>query len=377
MGESDLNRGLEGITVAETSLSHINGKTGELIIGGFPIEEFATNATYEESVFLLLNNRLPTADELDKFSSDLAKRRSISDEVQRVLRRAAEEKKPAMDALRMGAAAANLGTDDGDSLMDAQRIVAVFPTIITTYWRYRQGNDPIEPNEEFRHAVNYLYMLTGEEPNNPAVRGLETYLNAVIDHGLNASTFSARTVVSTESDIISAVTAAVGTLKGPLHGGAPGPVLDMLRDVHESGNAEEYVREKLDAGERLMGFGHRVYEVRDPRAAVLSKAAERFYENTNDDDFFETVQRFEDVAVDALADYRPNQRLETNVEFYTAALLQGVGIPQELFTVTFGMSRVGGWVAHCLEQLEENRLIRPRSHYIGETDRTWLPIEKR
>jgi citrate synthase len=385
--DQQVHHGLEGIAVAETRLSDIDGEAGQLTIGGFPLDELAGNATYEESVFLLWNDRLPTAEELADFRDDLAARRDIGSEVREVLRRAAEEDKPAMDALRMGAAAANLGSrdeggeddevDDGDPEEDARRVVAAFPTIVATYWRYRQGEKPVAPREDLGHAANYLYMLNGEEPTDAAVRGLETYLNTVVDHGLNASTFTARVVVSTESDVVSAATAAVGTLKGPLHGGAPGPVLDMLTEVHEHGDPETYVHETLDAGERLMGFGHRVYRVRDPRAAVLSSAAERFYEASGDTDFFETVTAFEDVAVDVLAEHKPDRRLETNVEFYTAALLHGVGVPRDLFTATFGVSRVGGWTAHCLEQLEDNRLVRPRSRYVGDAERTWTPVEQR
>jgi citrate synthase len=371
-----VNRGLEGITVAETRLSDIDGESGALTIGGFPVPELATNATYEESVFLLFEDRLPTAAELAGFRADLASRREIPEEVRTVLRRAAAEDRPAMDALRMGLAASTLGTAESASEETARRVVAVVPTIVATYWRYRRGNEPVPPREDLGHAANYLYMLTGTEPDEAAVRGLETYLNTVVDHGVNASTFTARTVVSTQSDLISAATAAVGSLKGPLHGGAPGPVLDMLRTVHERGDPDAYVREKLDAGERLMGFGHRVYRVRDPRAAVLSSAADRLYQG-RDDDFFETVRAFETVAVDALAARGGDRRLDTNVEFYTAALLEGVGIPMELFTTTFAVSRVAGWMAHCLEQRADNRLIRPISRYVGETDRTWTPVDER
>jgi len=377
MAQSEINPGLEGITVSETRLSDIDGEAGELVIGGFPLDELAANASYEESLFLLLNDRLPTPDELSEFRADLASRRAIGEEVRAVLRRAAEEGKPAMDALRMGAAAATLGAEDGYPQTDARRVVAVFPTVVATYWRYRQGAEPVAPDPDLNHAANYLYMLTGGAPSDAAVRGLETYLNTVIDHGLNASTFTARVVVSSESDVVSAATAAVGTLKGPLHGGAPGPVLDMLETVYETGDAGGYVREKLAAGERLMGFGHRVYRVRDPRAAVLSAAAERFYERDGDEAFFETVRAFEDVAVDALAEFKPDRRLETNVEFYTAALLHGVGVPRELFAATFGVSRVGGWMAHALEQLANNRLVRPRSRYVGERGRTWTPLDGR
>ena len=377
MGDDILNRGLEGIRVAETRLSDIDGEAGELTIGGYSVDELARNATYEESVFLLFHDRLPSPDELDEFRADLAGQRTIGDEVRAVLRRAADEDKPAMDALRMGAAAANLGAGAEDPEADARRVIAVFPTIVATYWRYREGEEPVEPREDLRHAANYLYVLTGEERDEPAVRGLETYLNTVVDHGLNASTFTARTVVSTESDVVSAATAAVGALKGPLHGGAPGPVLDMLRTVHERGDPEAFVREKLDAGERLMGFGHRVYRVRDPRAAVLSAAASEFYEDAGDTEFFESVKAFEDVAVDLLAEHKPDRRLDTNVEFYTAALLDGVGIPKELFTACFAVSRVGGWTAHALEQLGDNRLIRPLSTYVGDHDRSWTPVVER
>lgn len=377
MTTDDLNRGLEGITVAETRLSHIDGEKGELTVGGFPIDELASNAAYEESIFLLLNDRLPTTDELESLRNNLATNREIGDEVRAVLQRAAIENKHPMDALRMGAAAANLGTDDKTEGTGVQRMIAVFPTIVAAYWRYLQGNDPVPPRENLRHAANYLYMLTGTEPTDAAVRGLETYLNTAIDHGLNASTFAARVVTSTESDVVSAGTAAVGALKGPLHGGAPGPVLDMLEEVHESGDAEAYVRQKLEAGERLMGFGHRVYRVRDPRAAVLSAAAERFYEEGGDAAFFSTVREFEQIAVDLLAEHNPDRRLDTNVEFYTAALLNGVGVPKELFTPTFAVSRVGGWMAHCLEQRDDNRIIRPRGRYVGATDRTWTPLHDR
>jgi len=377
MSDAELDPGLEGTVVAETRLSRVDGERGELVVGGFPVGELAGNATYEETAYLLLHDRLPTATELAAFRADLADRRAIGESVRGVLRTAAREERDAMDALRMGAAAADLGTEGSDSLEAAKRVVAAFPTVVGTYWRYRQGEEPVEPDPSLGHAANYLWMLTGEEPDDAAVRGLETYLNTVVDHGLNASTFTARVVVSTESDVVSAATAAVGTLKGPLHGGAPGPVLDMLQAVHESGDPEGYVRATLDAGERLMGFGHRVYRVRDPRAAVLSDAAERFYEANDDAAFFETVQSFEDVAVELLAEYKPDRRLGTNVEFYTAALLHGVGIPRDLFTATFGVSRAAGWMAHCLEQLGENRLIRPRARYVGATGRTWTPVEDR
>ena len=220
-----------------------------------------------------------------------------------------------MDALRIGVAAADLGVGSTESADDAKRLVSVVPTIIATYWRYRSGSEPIAPRDDLGHTANYLYMLTGEEPDPTVVRGLETYLNTVIDHGLNASTFVARSITSSDSDLVSAVTGAVGSLKGPLHGGAPGPVLEMLLAVRESGDPDGYIQAKFDAGERVMGFGHRVYRTRDPRAEVLSGAAERLYAGCGR----ESVLRFRrevrrDRGQSAVrAQTRPNPRDERRV----------------------------------------------------------------
>jgi citrate synthase len=221
------------------------------------------------------------------------------------------------------------------------------------------------------HAANFLYMLTGDTPEPASVRGLETYLNTVIDHGLNASTFTGRVIISTQSDMISAIVGALGALKGPLHGGAPGPALDMVFEIGTPDNAEPYLRQKLGQGERLMGFGHRVYKVRDPRAEVLSAAAEKFYRVGGNMELYNLAHSVEQAAVRLLAEYKPGRNLQTNVEFYTALLLHGLDLPTALFTPTFAIGRVGGWTAHCFEQLETGRLIRPKAAYVGETDRHW------
>ena len=374
----DLKRGLEGVTVAETRLSRIDGETGDLTIGGFPVDELATNSTFEETLWLLWRDALPAADELASFRSSLAAARDLPRETHDLLRAAAENENGAMDAARIGAAAASVAREgDEEPERDARLVVAQLPTAVAAYQRYRRGEEPVAPDPDLNHAANYLYMLTDERPDEATVRGLETYLNAVVDHGLNASTFTARVVASTESDVVSAVTGAVGALKGPLHGGAPGPVLEMIREVIDSGDPAGYVDAKLDAGERLMGFGHRVYRVRDPRAAVLQSAAERFYRGRDDEAFLERAQELETVAVDRLAERKPDRRLQTNVEFYTAVLLNGVGVPPELFSATFAVARVGGWTAHCLEQYADNRIVRPRARYVGETGRAWTPVEKR
>lgn len=375
--DQELHRGLEGIAVAETRLSRIDGEDGELIIGGYPLEELAHEATFEETVYLLRHDRLPTADERDEFRAELAAHRELPDGTLGVLRAAAQAGRPPMDALRMGVASANLGQEGDDPERDATLLVAQVPTMVAAYWRLRNDEEPLDPRTDLSHAANYLYMITGEEPSDAQIQGLETYLNAVVDHGLNASTFTARAIVSTESDVVSAVTGAIGALKGPLHGGAPGAVLDMLQEIKESGDAESYLRETIESGDRIMGLGHRVYNVRDPRAAVLSDAAEQFYEGADDREFFELACEVENTATNLLAEYKPNQDLNTNVEFYTAVLLHGIGIPSELFTTNFAVARVGGWTVHCLEQLGDNRLIRPRGKYIGATGRTWTPVEQR
>jgi citrate synthase len=256
-------------------------------------------------------------------------------------------------------------------------LVAAFPTIVAAYWRLLHGKEPLSPRPDLGHAANYLYMLTGDVPSDEQVRGLETYLNTVVDHGLNASTFTARVIISTGSDMISAIVGALGALKGPLHGGAPGPALDMVFEIGEIANAEPYLRRKLGAGELLMGFGHRVYKVRDPRADVLSEAAERLFHNGGDMSLYTLARDVERKAIELLAEYKPGRNLQTNVEFYTALLLHGLDFPTELFSPTFAVSRVAGWTAHAFEQQEVNRIIRPQSVYTGTKDRHWTTVEDR
>lgn len=368
--------GLEDIVATETRLSSVDGQSGELIIAGFPVEELARNATFEETVYLLWNGRLPNEKELREFRLALARRRRLPEATLNLLKEAALQNVDAMDALRMAAATLTLDSDSAPK-HDAIRMVASFPTIIAAYWRLCHDTSPVSPASDLGHAGNYLYMLTGDRPSDAQTRALETYLNTVVDHGLNASTFTARVIISTRSDIISAITGAIGALKGPLHGGAPGPALNMVFEIGEPANAEPYIRSKLERGERLMGFGHRVYKVRDPRADVLSRAAEALYHADADMELYTLAQTVERTAVELLEQYKPGRKLQTNVEFYTALLLHGVGIPNELFTATFAISRVGGWTAHCFEQLETGRLIRPQSAYTGEKGRRWIPLAKR
>ena len=367
--------GLEGVVATRTRLSSVDGAAGRLIIAGFPVEELAGRASFEETLYLLWNDALPDGEQLAALRRDLAAHRTLPMVTMDVLAATAAERVPPMDALRM--ASGTLGLTDSDDRDDALRLVAALPTIAAAYWRLSQGREPVEPDPELVHAANYLYMLSGDAPSSEQTRALETYLNTVVDHGVNASTFAARVIVSTRSDIVSAVVGAIGALKGPLHGGAPGPALDVVFEIGEAERAEEYLRAKLDRGERLMGFGHRVYKVRDPRADVLGTAAERLYATDADRALYELAREVEETALSLLEEYKPGRNLQTKVEFYTALLLHGLGLPTGLFTPTFAVGRVGGWTAHCFEQQALDRLIRPQSEYTGSKNRAWVPLEER
>jgi len=363
--------GLDGVVAASTQLSLVDGERGELVIGGFRVDELAEHATFEETTWLLWHGDLPSAGQLDRFRAALAAERVLPDTALAVLRACADRKVDAMDALRMAAGTISLVTSE------APGIVARMPTIVAAYSRLRHGQAPIAPRSDLGHAANFLYMLSGETPDPERVRGLETYLNTVVDHGLNASTFTARVITSTGSDLVSAVVGALGALKGPLHGGAPGPALDMVFEIGDASRAEAVLRRKIEAGEKLMGFGHRVYKVRDPRADVLAKGAERMYTRAGDMSLYTLARAVEAQALRLLEEYKPGRRLQTNVEFYTALLLHGLGFDVDLFTPTFAVSRVSGWIAHAFEQRRANRIIRPQSEYVGPLGRTWVPASQR
>lgn len=368
--------GLAGVVAAQTRLSSVNGIKGELIIAGFPLAELAGHATFEEVVYLLWNDSLPTALELTAFRETMAAHRLLEDATINLLHAAAERRLAPMDALSLAAGTLNLDPAK-DQRQQAIAVVARFPVMVATYARLLKGQPPLKPRDDLGHSANYLYLLFGETPHPEQVRGLETYLNTVVDHGLNASTFTARVIISTGSDLVSAVVGAIGALKGPLHGGAPGPALDMVFEIGEVGRAETILREKLERHERLMGFGHRVYRARDPRAEVLSVAAEQMFKRSGDMALYSLACEVETIALRLLAQRYPDRSLKTNVEFYTALLLHGLGLSTDLFTPTFAVSRVAGWIAHIFEQQQQNRLIRPESEYTGVASRRWIPLEQR
>lgn len=350
--------GLEGVIVAETELSLVDGERGELLIAGYPVEELAENAPFEEVVDLLCGRGIASA---------AAERRPLSAATSALLAAAGRKADP-MDALRMAGASIASSGDDRD---DAATLLAQLPTAVAAIARIRAGLAPVPPRADLPIAANFLFMLTGREPDSARARALETYLVTVADHGLNASTFTARVIASTGSDLVSAVTGALGALKGPLHGGAPGPALELVREIGSADRAESVIRRKLEAGERLMGFGHRIYRVRDPRADVLARAAERLFVGSAEREFYELARAVERTALRLLEEKKPGRRLATNVEFYTALLLHGIGLDAALFTPVFAAGRAAGWIAHALEQRRANRIIRPQSAYVGPRHAAW------
>lgn len=385
-------RGLAGVVAVATRISHVDGERGTLTIGGFPVEEIAPHASYEEALHLLWYGRLPTAAEAEELHHRLATRRWLPAGTITLLHAAASRRLPIMDALRMAVDTLQLdgaqvrGGDLASNLPGAIDIVARVPTIVATYARLCAAQSPVAPDARLGHAANYLFMLRGEPAADEVVRALETYLVTVIDHGLSASTFAARVVVSTRSDMLSAIVGALGAFKGPLHGGAPGPALEMVFRIREraarSGKpldveARAWTEETLATGERMMGFGHRVYAVRDPRAEVLAAAAARLFERGADATLYADARTVEAAILDVLHDRKPGRRIETNVEFYTALVLHGVGLEPDLFTPTFAVSRVGGWAAHVLEQIGEDTLIRPMSTYVGELREQYVSADLR
>jgi citrate synthase len=392
MSDPQIYSGLEGVYVTTTRLSKVDGTAGVLTIGGFPLEELAPNATFEEVLHLLWYDRLPSASELEQLRAELVGLRAIPQPTVDLLEAAAEKRLPTMDALRMGVDTLSLADPDPSDVSpeaDMRRVKSVtarIPTVIAAYWRLLNGEKPVPPKTDNWHAANYLYMLQGEEAPPDAVRALETYVNSVVDHGMNNSTFTSRTIISTRSDIVSAVVGAIGSLKGPLHGGAPGPALDMVFEIRERADAsgkdikEEadlWAREVVGGGGRIMGFGHRVYKVRDPRADVLGSAAVKLFEGSGDTALYDDATSAEEAVLDVLAELKPDRSIKTNVEFYTALVLHGVGMETDLFSPTFAVGRVGGWTAHIMEQIAEARLMRPRAAYGGELDRVWVPVEER
>jgi citrate synthase len=368
--------GLEGVVAATTALSHVYGEEGRLVYRGYDIHELAGKASFEEVAYLLWTGQLPNEEELAAFTAKVGRYRTLPPKVIEGLRAIPPDANP-MDALRTGISL--LGAvehdlfDDVPDLDEAIALSALVPGILATFFRLRNGQEPIPGRADLNTAQNYLYQLFGEVPSEDHWKPLETYLVLLCDHGLNASTFTARVIASTDSDLCSALTGAVGALKGPAHGGAPAKVLDMLNEIGTAENVDPWLTNAMDTGKRLMGFGHRVYKAEDPRAEILREMARQ----ASTPEFFELSRRTEERALAILEERKPGRRLYTNVEFYSAAVLSAVGLPGDMFPPTFAVARCVGWSAHVLEQVEHNRLIRPQSEFVGPTDLHFVPLQDR
>ncbi len=381
-GNSAATRGLDGIVVANTEMSLVDGLVGHLMIRGYDVEEIAGRASFEELAYLLWYGALPKRAELEAFNAKLVAARPLPEETEAAITLAAKRMEP-MDALRF--AVASISADDpnpDDTSHDAGidracRILARVPMIVASYQRQRNGHQPLASRDDLGLAANYLYGLTGSEPADAEVKGLNTYLCTVSDHGMNASTFTTRVIASTASDMVSAVVGGIGALKGPLHGGAPGPALDMIEEIGTPDRAEAWMKGAIAQGKRIMGFGHRIYKVRDPRAEVLYKAAWLLAEETGEQGSLDLAREVERVAVNVLEEAKPGRDLNTNVEFYTALLLRDVGLTPDLFSPAFAIGRTVGWTAHIMEHQAGGRLIRPQSEYIGPRDLRYVPVDER
>ena len=351
--------GLKGVLAGETQLARVDGERGRLVYRGYPIGELVERGTYAQVAELLWTGDW-------RASASLACA-PVPPVVVEVLRRLPPESN-AMDALRTGESAwgAEAGMTWPPTVEQARAVTSVAPSILAAFARLRDGMEPIDPDPDLGLAAGFLYQLRGERPEEAAARALDAYFIVGAEHGFNASTFTARVIISTHSDIASAVVGAIGALKGPWHGGAPSEVVDQLHEMGTIDQAEAWIRATLARGDRLMGFGHRVYRAYDPRAAALRGVAEGLAGVT---DWLDKAVAVEEIALRLLAEHKPDYPIKTNVEYYAAAVLQGVGLSPNLFPATFALARHAGWTAHCLEQAEANVLIRPEVRYVGPEER--------
>lgn len=373
-----INRGLDGIVAFSTTKSFIDGQKGELIYAGYNINELAEHATFEEVCFLLWNDRLPNQKELDELNESFRSQRSLPDAVINFIEGTDKSAEP-MSVLRSAVSMlADYDPTNGkfdEELFPEQAIfiTAKIPTIIAAYDRVRKGKEILEPLSDQSTAFNFLYMLNGEEPGSEAEKTMDLCLILHAEHGMNASTFTCRTICATMSDMYSAVTGAIGALKGPLHGGANTAVMNTLLELGKQGenaDAVEFTKKKLANKEKIMGFGHRVYKTFDPRAKLLQKMSESLSEETGHQELYRW-------SMDMLNTMKSEKNIDPNVDFFSATVYYSIGIEPDLFTCIFTMSRVSGWTGHFIEQAANNRLIRPRALYVGEKNLDWVPVEKR
>jgi citrate synthase len=375
------NTGLEGVIVAQSKLSAINGEQGELIYVGYEIDDLARNTTFEEVAFLLWNLRLPNKAELAELERQLGAERGINPEIIAMLRTFPKDAE-AMAALRTAVSALSLYDAEADDNSEeanrrkAIRLTAKMPTIVAAFDRIRKGLEPVAPRADMSTAAAFLYMLNGEPADELRVKTFDVALVLHAEHGMNASTFSARVTAGTLSDMYSAIVSAIGTLKGSLHGGANTRVMEMLRDIKESGKAPgDWVRDALSSGGRVMGFGHRVYKADDPRATVLRELADEIMQGGEETEWLDMSDQIRTAMREEMD--KKGKKIYPNVDFFSASVYTTLGIEMDLFTPIFAVSRITGWTAHLFEQYRNNRLIRPEVDYTGPRGLKVEPIEKR
>ncbi|MDB9474172.1 citrate synthase [Dolichospermum circinale] len=370
--------GLEGIPAAQSSISHVDGQKGILEYRGIRIEELAEKSTFLETAYLLIWGELPTKEELKAFEHEVLFHRRIKYRIRDMMKCFPESGHP-MDALQASAAALGLFYSRRDLhnpvyiRNSAVRLIATIPTMVAAFQLMREGNDPVKPRDDLDYAANFLYMLNEKEPDPLAAKIFDVCLILHVEHTMNASTFSARVTASTLTDPYAVVASAVGTLGGPLHGGANEEVIQMLESIGSVKNVVPYVDDLLRRKAKIMGFGHRVYKVKDPRATILQSLAEQLFEKFGYDEYYEIAVEMERVVSERLGD----RGIYPNVDFYSGLVYRKMGIPTDLFTPVFAIARVAGWLAHWKEQLVENRIFRPTQVYNGRHEVAYTPIDQR
>ena len=370
--------GLENIPAAESKISYVDGQKGLLEYRGIRIEELAAKSSFLETAYLLIWNELPTSDELEQFEQEIRSHRRIKYRIRDMMKCFPETGHP-MDALQTSAAALGLfyarrALDNPEYIRKAVvRLLAKIPTMVAAFQLMRKGNDPIQPNDDLDYAANFLYMLTEKEPEPLAAKIFDVCLTLHAEHTMNASTFSAMVTSSTLTDPYAVIASAVGTLAGPLHGGANEEVLFMLNKIGSIENVRPYVEQCIANKQRIMGFGHRVYKVKDPRATILQNLAEQLFEKTGHDEYYDIAIELEKVVEEKLG----HKGIFANVDFYSGLVYRKLGIPSDLFTPVFGIARVAGWLAHWKEQLAVNRIFRPTQIYRGLHGIPYVPIKER
>ena len=370
--------GLDGVPAAKSSICWIDGDQGVLEYRGYPIEELAEKSTFEETSYMLLWDKLPNRTELEKFTRDLQTNRDVRFRLIDLLKCLPDTGHP-MEALQAAIAALGMFYPDRDPMKaddryhSTVRLIAKAPTLVAAYHRLSHGKDYIPPKEDLTHAANFLYMLTGEEPDEDVARVMDVCLILHAEHSMNASTFAGRVTASTLADPYTVVSSAIGALTGPLHGGANEQVIHMLQRIGESEKARPYIEDLITRKQKIMGIGHRIYRVKDPRALVLQKLAAQMIAKRGGDPLLLVAQEVEKVVAEHLG----AKRIYPNVDFYSGVVYTAMGLPPALFTPMFAVARISGWLAHWIEQLQGNRIYRPDQIYTGTHNEPYVPVEER